>query len=279
MSPVGQLQVESCKAPLSRIALGCSRIGSFNNMTPMREVRLTLEGALDLGVSTFDTSNVYGQGDSEREIGRALRKRRGEAFVITKLGKSFSRKMQLLRPFKPVLKPLMSARAQGAVASRRGGEISTVFRPAEFAASVEGSLRRLGFDHLDGLLLHSPSAASLRDPELRAAFVRLKTEGKVLHIGASCDDAAALDAALDWPELSLLQLPIDLIGQMTPAAAERIRQRDVGVLAREVIRLQRDLPPAEAIARAAQHPLVDSVIVGTSRLAHLKDAADAVRRL
>ncbi|CAN7295558.1 aldo/keto reductase [Phenylobacterium sp. LjRoot225] len=278
MSSVGQLQVESRKAQLSRIALGCSRVGSFNNMTPQREVRLTLESALDLGVSTFDTSNVYGQGDSEREIGRALRKRRDEAFVITKLGKSFSRKMQLLRPFKPLLKPLMSAKAQDAVASRRGSEISTVFRPAAFAASIEGSLRRLGFDHVDGLLLHSPSAASLRDPELRAAFVRLKTEGKVLHIGASCDDAAALDAALDWPELSLLQLPIDLIEQMSPSAAERIGHRDVGVLAREVIRLQRDLPPAEAIARASRHPLVDSVIVGTSRLAHLKDAAAAVQR-
>lgn len=279
MSSVGQLQVESRKSQLSRIALGCSRVGSFNNMTPLREVRLTLEGALDLGVTTFDTSNVYGQGDSEREIGRALRKRRDEAFVITKLGKNFSRKMQLLRPFKPLLKPLMSAKAQGAIASRRGSEISTVFRPAEFAASLEGSLLRLGFDHVDGLLLHSPSAASLRDPELRAALLRLRTEGKVLQIGASCDDAAALDAALDWPELSLLQLPIDLIDQMTPAAAERIRKGDVGVLAREVIRLQRDLPPVQAIARAAQHPVVDSVIVGTSRLAHLKDAAAAVQSL
>lgn len=279
MSSVGQLQVESRKAQLSRIALGCSRVGSFNNMTPLREVRLTLEGALDLGVSTFDTSNVYGQGDSEREIGRALRRRRNEAFVITKLGKSFSRKMQLLRPFKPLLKPLLSRKAQGAISGRRGGEISTVFRPAEFAASVEGSLQRLGFDRLDGLLLHSPSAASLRDPEVRGALVRLQTEGKVLHIGASCDDAAALDAALDWPEISLLQLPIDLIEQMSPTAAERIRSRNVGVLAREVIRLQPNLAPRQAIVRAAQHPLVDSVIVGTSRLAHLKDAAEAVQPL
>jgi aryl-alcohol dehydrogenase-like predicted oxidoreductase len=165
------------------------------------------------------------------------------------------------------------------VASRRSGAISTVFRPSEFAASVEGSLRRLGFERLDGLLLHSPSAASLRDPELREAFIRLRTEGKVLQIGASCDDAAALDAALDWPELSLLQLPIDLIEQITPAAAERIRARGIGVLAREVIRLQPDLPPTEAITRASQIPLVDSVIVGTSRLAHLRDATAAVQQV
>lgn len=279
MSSVGQLQVESRRSPLSRVTLGCSRVGSFNNTTPLSEVRRTLEGALDLGVSTFDTSNVYGQGDSEREIGRALRGRRDEAFVITKLGKSFSRKMRLLRPFKPLLKPLMSAKAQGAVASRRSAAISTVFRPSEFAASVEGSLRRLGFDRLDGLLLHSPSAASLLDPELRAAFVRLRTEGKVLQIGASCDDAAALDAALDWPELSLLQLPIDLIEQIPPGVAERIRERGVGVLAREVIRLRPDLPPADAIARASRNPLVDSVIVGTSRLAHLRDATAATQRV
>jgi aryl-alcohol dehydrogenase-like predicted oxidoreductase len=272
-----QLRVGAPKPALSRLTLGCSRIGSFNNTTPLREVRRTLASALDLGITTFDTANVYGQGDSEREIGRALAGRRDQAFVITKLGKSFSRKMALLRPLKPILKPLLSARSKGAITGRRSAEISTTFRPAEFAASVEGSLRRLGFDHLDGLLLHSPSAAALRDPEVHAALVRLQAEGKVVHIGASCDDAAALEAALGWPEISILQLPIDLLDSMPASLAEQLRARPLAVLAREVIRLRPELTPREAIARAAQNPLVDSVIVGTSRTAHLKDAAEAAQ--
>ena len=45
---------------LSSIGLGCSRIGSFNNPTPIAEVRKMLASALDLGVTLFDTAELYG---------------------------------------------------------------------------------------------------------------------------------------------------------------------------------------------------------------------------
>ena len=145
--------------PLSAVGLGCSRVGSFNNPAPLPEIRATLKAALDLGITVFDTADVYGQGDSEREIGRALRGRRDEAFVVTKLGKVFSAKMRALRIVKPLVKAVLPPRvARQSISARRDGAIAQDFAPSRFAAAVDGSLRRLGFDYLDGLLLHSPPA-------------------------------------------------------------------------------------------------------------------------
>ena len=51
---------------VSVLGVGCSRVGSISNPVSMREVRATLEAAIDAGVNLFDTADVYGQGDSER---------------------------------------------------------------------------------------------------------------------------------------------------------------------------------------------------------------------
>src|ERR1700754_2140628 len=72
-------------ATLPVLGLGCSRIGSLGNPSPMHEIRALLERSLDLGVNLFDTADIYGQGDSEREIGRLLAGRRDRAFVVTKV--------------------------------------------------------------------------------------------------------------------------------------------------------------------------------------------------
>jgi len=148
---------------LSKLGLGCSKVGSFNNPAPMEQVRRVLAQALDLGVTVFDTADIYGQGDSEREIGRAIRGRRDQAFVVTKFGKLFSAKMRLLAPFKPVLKPvLQSMSAGGQVAAQRDGNMAEDFSPGRYAAALDKSLKRLGLDHVDGILLHSPAAAVVR---------------------------------------------------------------------------------------------------------------------
>jgi aryl-alcohol dehydrogenase-like predicted oxidoreductase len=143
---------------LSKLGLGCSKVGSFNNPAPMSQIRGVMERALDLGVTVFDTADIYGQGDSEREIGRAIRGRREQAFVVTKFGKLFSAKMRLVAPFKPVLKPLVQAVKAGAqVAAQRDGAMAEDFSPGRYAAALDASLRRLGLDHVDGVLMHSPS--------------------------------------------------------------------------------------------------------------------------
>jgi aryl-alcohol dehydrogenase-like predicted oxidoreductase len=79
------------------------------------------------------------------------------------------------------------------------------------------------------------------------------------------------------PGLSLLQVPYDVIlaAQHQPLA-QVLRQRGVTVFAREVIRLQPDLPAPQAVAAAAAQPLVDCVIVGVSSRAHLRTLVAAI---
>lgn len=263
---------------LSTLGVGCSRIGSFNNPTPSRETQAMLEEALEAGVNLFDTADVYGQGDSERALGALLRNRPAGAFVVTKIGKRFSAKMRLARPFKPILKALLPAAGRGAVTAAREANMDTDFSPARFQAALESSLRRLGMDGVDGLLLHSPPASVLADPAVAQALVRLTERSLVRFWGASVDTLAELEAAARMPGLSLLQVPYDLILAVADRPlADALRKRGVTVFAREVVRLQPDLPAPAAAAAAAAHPLVDGVIVGMSTRTHLRELTDSLQ--
>ena len=272
--------LENSQKTLSIIGLGCSRIGSFSNPLSSSEIRLLLAKAFDSGVTVFDTSDVYGQGDSERELGRFLAGgRRAEAFVVTKGGKLFSGKMRLLRPFKPLLKPLLSRRGRGAVTARRSDEISEDFSAAHIIAAVEGSLRRLRTDTLDGFLLHSPPVSAVGQHSLWEALARLKQSGKIAAFGISCDTRAVLDASLKVPGATLLELPYDVLREIENSdSAREIARNKIAVLAREVIRFQPDVAPERAIRNAASMPLVSTVIVGTTKVPNLQSAIAAVSR-
>jgi len=263
---------------LSPVGLGCSRIGSFNNAVPTPVIRELLAQALDLGVNVLDTADVYGQGDSEREVGRAVVGRRDDAFIVTKVGKRFSARMRLLRPLKPLIRPLLvaSGKSGAAITARRGANLAGDFDPRRLVRAVDDSLRRLDVETVDGLLLHSPPAAAVRDPAVRQLLASLRQAGKVRHYGVSCDDIEALEAAAEIDGLSLLQLPLDLLDEASRAGlTAKIVGRGIAVFAREVIRLSPALSPSEAVARASRRPEVTSCIVGTSNSTHLRAAVAA----
>jgi aryl-alcohol dehydrogenase-like predicted oxidoreductase len=262
---------------LSRLALGCSQVGSFGNRATPAQSRALIAAALDLGVNVLDTADIYGQGDSEREIGRVVRSRRDQAFVVTKFGKTFSAKMRMALPLKPILKPLLALRGGGAaVTAQRGGAMREDFTASRLRTAIEASLRRLGMDHVDAVLLHGPSVAVYADPAVRELLSSLKKEGKARHFGASCDQWEEIAPALTLPDLTLLQLPYDLIERLAgDPAGKAIADRGVAIMAREVIRLQPALPPVAAFAAAAARPEVATVVAGTGRLDHLTELAAA----
>lgn len=263
---------------LSLIGLGCSRIGSFNNPTPIADIRRLLEASFELGVTLYDTADIYGQGDSERELGRFLTPaRRDKAFVLTKAGKLFSAKMRLMRPFKPLIRALLPASSQKAVAARREGNMAQDFSPAHLRAAVEGSRRRLKADILDGLVLHSPDARAAADPAVWDALADLKRTGKLAAYGTSCDTIDVLEACLAMPGQTLLELPHDVIVEaQARGLSARIAEQGILVVAREAIRFQPALKPLDAVRNTARLPAVTSVVVGTSKLNHLEDIIDAV---
>lgn len=257
---------------LSRLGLGASKMGSFNNPQPLRESLRLVHGALDLGVTTIDTANIYGQGDSERAIGSALAGgARERAFVITKGGCLFSARARALSWIKPLVRPILAARARGqAISARRGEELRADWSVAALNRSLEGSLRRLRTDRVDSFLLHSPPAAIAADPAVHEALAALRAAGKARHVGVSCDDHAAMVAAFSMPALTMLELPVTLLADAGNFASE-IAARGIIIIAREVISMRPDLAPAGAVRSALAMPLVRCALVGTTRLAHLAD--------
>ncbi|MDP5292869.1 aldo/keto reductase [Oceanimonas sp. CHS3-5] len=112
------------------------------------EVRALQQG-LDLGLKLIDTAEMYGDGGAEEVVGEALKGRRDQAFLVSK------------------------------VYPWNAGRRSAI-------AACEASLRRLGTDHLDLYLLHWPGSIPLE--ETLAAFEQLQADGKIKRFGVSnCD--------------------------------------------------------------------------------------------
>ncbi len=261
-----------------RLGLGCARIGSFGNPASAAQSLALLRGAFDLGLRLFDTADIYGQGDSERLVGKALAGRRDGGVIVTKGGRLFSAKMRLLRPLKPLLRPFLALGGlSGAVTAQRAGEERMNWTPAHLVAALERSLRRLRTDRVDAFLLHSPPAEVLRQPETADVLARMVASGKALRAGAACDDLEQLEAALAMPYLDVLELPWSVLCAIagTPQAAA-LDKRGITVIAREVIVQQPDVPAGVAVAKAMALPFVTTTLVGSGRIDRLRAIADQV---
>ncbi|MBP2455435.1 aldo/keto reductase [Mycolicibacterium lutetiense] len=115
----------------------------------------TIHRAVDLGVNLIDTAEVYGPYVNEELVGRALQGRRDKVVLATKFG----------------------------VISHTGRE-GTDSSPANIRTAVEGSLQRLGTDHIDLYYQHRLDRSTPIE-ETIGALAELVAEGKVGHIGLS----------------------------------------------------------------------------------------------
>jgi aryl-alcohol dehydrogenase-like predicted oxidoreductase len=157
-------------ARLSAIGFGCWSLGAQSGWTDSSddESVATVHRAIDCGVTLFDTAPVYGFHGSETVLGRALRGRRDRIFLASKCG--------LLWDADHVTRRDLSH--------------------AAVIADVEGSLRRLGTDHLDLLQLHWPDHATPLEETARA-LRQLLEQGKIGAVGVtnySVADTVALAA-------------------------------------------------------------------------------------
>jgi len=163
--------VEVGGARMSAVGLGTWQFGStewgYGAEYSDKEAGAIVRRALEVGITLFDTAEIYGMGRSERILGRALQGRRDGAFLATKI--------------LPVL-PL------GPVVLRR----------------ARGSARRLGVDRLDLYQLHQPNPLVPLSSTM-PAFAQLMDEGLVRHAGVSnysLDRWQAAEQALGRPVLS-----------------------------------------------------------------------------
>lgn len=255
---------------ISRIGFGGARLGSISNPLSMRGCERLLAQAIDMGINLFDTANIYGQGDSERLIGRAVKGRRDDMTLVTKAGQRFSTKMRLIRPLKPLVRmlPRSDPGTRRAIVQQRSQNIGGDFRPDSLLPEVEGSLRRLRTDHVDVFLLHSPPPDVVKDPRTADALAQLLARGLTRQVGVSTDDGEVALAALSLPIVTALQIPMGLLEALRP----RLSGSDPFLMVRGIVGWRGERSVRQAYEDAVADPLVDTALVDTTssdRLAEL----------
>ena len=249
--------------PVSKIGFGGARLGSLSNPLSMRGCARLLDIAIEeIGITFFDTANIYGQGDSERLIGRAVRRDRERFTITTKVGQRFSRKMRLLRPFKPLIRllPRGAPATRDAIKAQRMRNVGPAFHADTIEADLEASLRRLGTDHVDLFLLHSPAAKDLADGRLFDVLARIHARGLARRVGLSADNSSVAALALQAEPVTALQLPVREIEALRP----QLDGRDIFLVARGIIGARGARDVRTAYEDAMRDPLITTSLIDTS---------------
>ncbi len=256
---------------ISRIGFGGARLGSISNPLSMRACQGLLEQAIDMGINLFDTANIYGQGDSERLIGRAVRGRRDDMTLVTKAGQRFSTRMRLIRPLKPLVRmmPRSDPATRRAIVQQRSQNVGKDFLPGSLVRELEGSLRRLQTDRVDVFLLHSPPLEVVQDPRIAETLAQLLGRGVTRKVGVSTDDADVARAALALPVVSALQIPMGLLEPLRSTVSER----DPFLMARGIVGWRGARSVRQAFADAVADPQVDTALLDTTSPARLLELA------
>ena len=261
---------------VSAFGLGCARIGGIFKQNVSESVGL-LSQAFDAGITFFDTSDIYSQGESERLIGRAFRDRRHRIVIATKGGYVLPTQRRIIARVKPVVRPLIRAfkLSRTSLPPSVRGELTQTFTPQYLAAAVDASLRRLGTDYIDLYQLHSPPASIVSKNDWVEALERLRDSGKIRYYGVSCDTSAAADAALAHDGVSALQICLNLLEAGGAETAERSRLRGCAVIARETLANGLLARPLEKIDPRAYCQSDEEAERKTQRIRELRAAAVA----
>src|SRR6266853_6990669 len=144
---------------VSRLGLGTMGMSAYYTgaSTDDAESIRTIRRALDLGITFLDTTEIYGPYTNEELVGRAIKDRRDQVVLATKFG---------------------------FVSHFGGGPGVLDSSPANIRVAVEGSLKRLGTDHIDLYYQHRVDPNTPIEDTI-GALAELVTEGKIRHIGLS----------------------------------------------------------------------------------------------
>jgi aryl-alcohol dehydrogenase-like predicted oxidoreductase len=180
------------------LGFGCGAVGGLMVKGSAADQERAVARALELGINYFDTAPLYGNGESERNLGRVIAKLKPKIIVGTKV------------------------RVPPAEFGRIG--------PA-MAAALDDSLKRLGLDSVDLYQLHNPIAAATAGTALSAAtvvgevadaFDRLRQQGKIRFAGLSAvGETAALRQVVESKRFDTAQVSFNLVSPSPGAAVPK----------------------------------------------------------
>jgi aryl-alcohol dehydrogenase-like predicted oxidoreductase len=187
---------------VSEIGFGAWAIGGAWGATDDAVSLAALHAAVDAGVTFFDTADVYGDGRSERLLGRLLRERAERLVVATKFGRAA---------------PL---------------ELANLSYD-RLRSWLERSRENLGVETVDLVQLHCPRWEAYYTPSVFEACDRLVADGLTQAYGVSVERVEEALKAIEYPGVSTVQIIFNVFRQR-PAELffEQAERRDVGVIVR-----------------------------------------------
>ncbi len=190
--------------PLSPVGFGAWAIGGFWGPVDDAESMRALHAAVDAGVTFIDTADVYGDGRSERLVGRLVRERAGQPIVVaTKAGRKL-----------PVQTP-------------------DGYTRQNLTQWIDASLRNLGVETLDLLQLHCPHPDVYGRPEVFGILDDLAAAGTLRAYGVSVETVDEGLRAVKYPNVRSVQIIFNLF-RHKPAEVflREAARREVAVIAR-----------------------------------------------
>ena len=194
-------RIERLARDVSVIGLGTWQLGADWGSVDPQDARSTLETAVDLGITFFDTADVYGDGRSEEFCGE-FHRRHPDVFIATKMG-------------------------------RRVEQRTENYNRDAFLAWNDRSRANLGMDTLDLVQLHCPPDGVYDNDAVFDALDEMVADGRIAAYGVSVETSAQALKAIGRPGVATVQIILNCfrlkpLDQVLPAA----RQAGVGIIAR-----------------------------------------------
>ena len=205
------------------------RLGALANL---------MSQAWELGINFIDTAPAYGH--SEQTLGKILRTHNHDWVICTKAGEYY-----------------------------HNGRAWFDFDRQATINSIHSSLKLLGVDALDLVLIHSDGRdeSIIDDTDIFETLIALKTQGKVRYIGMSPKTVAGALKAMPHADVLMITLNQEDTSQIE--AIEAAQQASVGIIIKKALASGHSTDPAAALNFACGYAGVGSVIVGTIDPAHL----------